>query len=435
MASPGLDDLGARVIAIARALASGADPSPDQLKSLLPAGVGDRLQQTQDTITSTAAGLEQRARDQLASAQGALVAAEQAAAAQLQQTRTQLQQTLDAANADADRAAAAASAGLEQARATGADALQAATDTRDAALAQAEAARTQAQQAFDTALAQAQQLAADAAQAAQKAVADAEQAVQAALAEVASAVQRAQQAVDDALAAAQQLPGEVLALGQDTLERIEGALTWPSGILSLLAKVLIWLKKECFADVESLQVVWHEPADGPMGLGLQWLDGAVMLRLVYRPAVAPATGAGTLLVESTGADTVTFGSPDTVSVRFTGKAGQQVVVGKAVPAPQLGAGDLALAVDFGALQFNRTFGPLTARLDHPTITASLTHGETWGYDVVLALPAYGATLRLSDLLDQAGVSLPVSLPSIDELRSLQLEVDDGRFLAHEGASA
>lgn len=435
MGNPGLQDLGARIIAIAQSLASGQDPGTDQLKSLLPAQVTNPLQDTQNAIEAAANGLKERAQDQLAAVETAKAAAERAAEDQLQQSTSQLQQQLDQATAKADRAVTAAMAGLEQAKATGEQALQAATDSRDEAVAQAESAKANAQGAYDQAIAQAQQVADAATQAAEKLVNDAQQSLQDAEAQVASAAQQAQQAIDGAVAAAAQLPDQAVALGTDTLDRIEGALKWPSGILSLLAKALIWLKKECFPDVEELQVIWHEPADGPTGLGLQWLKNDAMLRLVYRPAVPPAVGAGTLLIETKGSDTVSFEAGEQIAVLFKGKADQHVVVGKGVSGPEAGMGDVSLAITFGALAFSKAFGPLTARLDKPTITAALSHGGTWTYDVTLTLPTYGATLRLSDLLRQAGLALPITVPSIDEMRSLSLEVANGSFSMHEGASA
>ena len=435
MGDPALAELGARLVAIARALASGRDPSLDQLKGLLPAEVTDPLQETVTAVVATATRLQQLAQDQLAAARATATTAEQAAEAQVEQARQQLQQQLDQAKADAQRSVAAAEIALDQARATGGQDLTAATETRDAAVQRAEDTQAQAQAAYDRALARAQQVADGAEQAARQLVADAEQALQEAEAQVAAAAQRAQEAVESAAAAAAQLPGRALALGEDSLARLEGALEWPAGILSLLAKALIWLKHQCFPDVDELQVVWHEAEDGPAGLGLQWLDGDTGLLLVYRPPAPPAVGAGTLLIQTKGTDTVSFGSPGGLSVTFHGTADQTVVVGRDEPGPEVGPVDASLTLELGALAFSKQLGPLTVRLDKPTLTATVTHAESWTYDVALTLPAYGASLRLSDLLAQSGLELPVTIPSIDELRSLSLELSDGSLSVQEGAPA
>lgn len=434
-----LQDLGARLIAIAQALASVADQNADQLRSLMPAQVGDRLAATQTAIESAANGVLQRATDQLAAVEAAKAAAEHQAEALEQQTRARLDQQLKEATDQADRAVAAAEAGLAQAKAMGDQALAAATETRDAAVRKAEQSKADAQAAFDDAAAQAEHVTEQAKQAADKAVAEATKAVTDAGAQVGQAADAARAAVDDAVAAAAGLPGEATALAQDTLERLEGALTWPSGILSLLAKVLIWLKKECFADVTELQVIWHEPAGDhaaePAGLGLQWVDNATTLRLVYRPPVPPAVGAGTLLIESTGADSTSFASADgMIAVSFHGHGGQRVVVGKSEPPPTPGTGDAQLVVTFDP-KFNRQFGPLSAIVDKPVLTIKFAQATAWSYDVKLDLPSYGATLSLSELLDQAGLPIPITVPSIDERRSLSLRVTDGKFSIHEGASA
>lgn len=431
-----LQDLGARLIAIAQALATVTDHNADQLRSLMPAQVGDRLAETEAAITAVANGLLQRAQAELAAAQAAKEAAEQQAAALGQQTRARLDEQLKQATTEADRAMAAAKAGLEQAKAMGDQALAAATETRDAAVRKAEQAKADAQKAFNDATTQAEQLTHQAKAAADKALADATKAVTDADAQVGQAADAARTAVDNAVAAAAGLPDEAMALGKDTLERLEGALTWPSGILSLVAKSLIWLKKVCFSDVPELQVIWHEPAGEhagePAGLGLQWLDNGTMLRLVYRPS---DVGAGSLLIETTGADMVTFRASD-VAVTFHGRAGQRVVVGKGVPPPALGTGDAELVVAFGAPDgFSSQLGPLTALVSRPTLTVKLGHATAWTYDVRLDLPKYGATLSLSELLDQAGLPIPITVPSIDEHRSLSLGVADGKFSVHEGASA
>ena len=140
------------------------------------------------------------------------------------------------------------------------------------------------------------------------------------------------------------------------------------------------------------------------------------------------------MIETKGTGTAAF-SAGGVSISFEGQADQHVVVGKGVPGPQPGAGDCSLVVGFSGAAFEEQVGPLTARLAMPTLTVSLKHADDWGYEARLDLPSYGATLRLSDALEQAGLTLPLSLPSIDETRSLSLSVADGRFSAREGATA
>lgn len=431
MADPGLEGLGARVVAIAQALASGKDPSTDQLRGP-PAEGADRLHDTQKALEDAANARKQRAQDRVDAATVAKAAAEQLADSQLNQTMDLLQQQRVRAVAEADRADAAALAGFEQAQAMGSQEMEAATATRDAAVKAANKVRTDANKSFDAAVKQATTLANNAKQAANKVVADAQQ-------ELASAKsqpdQQAQAGINGAVAAVAGLPEEVVALGPDALERLEGALTWPSGILSLVATTLIWIKKHWFPAEDALQVIWHEPVDGPVGLGLQWSKDEKTLRLVYRPPVPPADGAGTLLIEAMGADTIPFAAPDNqVSATFVGHADQQLVVGKGIPGPDAGLGDAKLTLAFGGLHFDRQFGPLTTKVETPTLTAALAHTNGWKYDVTLDLPAYSATLRLSDLLNQAGLPIPISVPSIDEHRSLKLSVVDGRFTAHEGAT-
>ena len=408
----------------------------EQLRSLLSVQGDDRLRDTQESIEAAANGLKQRAQNQLDAANAAKTAAVRQADAQLRQAMGQVQQQLERAMAEADRVTAAAERGLEQASAMGNQALASATETRDAALKAAVQARAEAKNAFDTAVERAKKVADDSTKAAEAVLADAQQALADVEARVASAAQQAQDAVDHAAAAAIGLDDEAVALGQDALERLVGALTWPSGILSLVAAALVWLKGQCFPAVDELQIIWHEPADGPTGLGLQWLKDDTMLRLVYRPAVPPAVSAGTLLVETKGTGEFSFEAPgNQISLTFKGHPGQRLIVGKGAPGPAPGTGEATLVLEFGASEFSKQFGPLTALLEKPKLTTRLAHVESWTYDVTLEFPRYGATLRLSDLLRQAGLSVPTTVPSIDEFRSLKVGVAGGRFFVREGASA
>jgi hypothetical protein len=443
MSSPGLEDLASRLVAVVQALLQGNDPDAAALESLfaIPSQVADRVQTTRDGMLNSATNLLTRARDLEALAVAQLAEATKAADDALARATEQADRVLKQANDDANRAVAAADRGLEQAKATGDAALDEAAATREKAVKAAEAARAAAVGAAKDAKARADQLCRDAKDAAQKALDDAEQAVAEAEAKLASIAADAQQAVDDAIAAAQQLPGEATALATDALRRLEGALSWPSGILSLMAKALQWLKDECFPAESRLQVVWHQPAAGPHGLGLQWLDGAESIRVVYRPPEPPAVGAGTLLIETMGSGHASIGANDarpndpySVKIDFDGADDQQVIIGKGLPAPAPGAGDVKVGVTFGALKFDESFGPLRAVLEKPTLTVTLAHEAKWSYDATLALPKYGASLSLSDLLAQVGIPIPITVPSIGQTRSLQLGVADGRLSVHEGGA-
>ena len=433
MSTPSLQDLGARAIAIAQAMASGATPDMDQLHDLLLGEVGE----ARDLVDKTAAQIKAAAEDLLARAKEraeALMAMKDAAVAQaearLAEATSRLEEERDRAIAAAERAKQAAESGLQQARATGDHAVDEAERTRDAAVAEADQAQRDAENAFMQAVENARGRVDAAKQVAERMLAEATQAVTAAQDQVNGAVAAAQEIVDRVAGLAQQLPADVVALGEDALARLEGALEWPSGTLSLLAQALVWMKKRYFAGVHQLQVIWQEPPDGP-GLGLLWLDGPEMVRIVYRPTPAP----GTLLVETKGDDSVTFTSGPDISVTITGKADQPLLIGKGVAPPDGGPDTAKMQVVFGALAFEEPLGPLTAVLQMPTLSVELRHAGTWGYKVKLEVPTYGASLGLSGFLAQAGVPLPVALPEVEEVRSLTVEVADGRFSLLEGASA
>lgn len=440
MSTPAFQDLGARVVAIAQALASGADPSPDQLRDLLLGDVADEVERTASQIRSSLEELRDRAESRLETLRTEATAATEHAVTQLAQARSRLEEERDRAIATAEGAAEAAKTAVEQARATGEDELGEAERTRDAAVAAAEQAKRDAETTFTQAVGDLESRATEATEAADRLLAEAEQAAQDARAQVDTAVDEARAVVGRAADALDQLPDglpdDVVALGEDALARLQGALSWPSGLLSLLAQALVWLKRTYFGDLHQLQVIWQEPPDGP-GLGLLWLDGDQMVRLLYRPTAAPDMGAGTLLVETRGADAITFpgGPAADVSCTVTATGDQALVIGAGIAPPAGGPDTATLTVTFGALHFNQAFGPLTAVLEQPTLTVVLRHTGPWSYSVTLEVPKYGATLGLSDLLDRAGLPIPVTIPSIDELRSLTASLADGELTVKEAASA
>ncbi|MEO6712818.1 MAG: hypothetical protein ABIM89_05230 [Mycobacteriales bacterium] len=435
MTTAALEDLGGRVIAIAQALAAGANPDVGGLQEMLVGQVGDRVGTTADGIRAAAEDVRARAQQAADKVQSDCAVAVGDAQSRLADTMSGLESERTRALAEAERAQKGADAAFEQARATGEQVADEAERTKQAALDAAEDARRQAEAAFEAAREEADRRFAEAKAAAEQALADAERVVADAQARFDDAVETATTAVNDAIDLAQQLPDQVTALGEDALARLEGALSWPSGILSLLAQALIWLKKNHFADVPELQVIWQQSDDAP-GLGLLWLDGDQMVRLVYQPPSA-GPGPGTLLIETKGADSIIFpnGADAGVSVTVTAKADHAVVVGAGVVPPDGSPDTLHLGITFGALEYDEALGPLTAILKAPTLTLDLSHAETWHYTARLAIPTYGGKLGLSGLLASAGVPLPITVPEIEELRSLTAQVSDGTFSLQEGASA
>lgn len=435
MGTPSADDLGARIIAIAKALAAGEDDAAAVLGTLVPTDSAARMGQAAAGIVSAAEALRDRAAQ--AAAEVAQVAAAQQARAQeeLDTALARLAAERDRAVALADGAVAAADTALEQAKATGSDALGAATQTRDAAIAAAGTARTGALSAFDRAQQAAQRTFDEVRTTAVAAVADAEatakKAADDATARIAQAPAEAKAMVERAVSAVAGLPDDVIGLGQDALAKLDGALTWPSGILSLVAKALIWLKQECFADVDQLQVVWQPADPGPLGIGLLWQQGADTLRILYRPGTGGAPDA--LVIRSTGAAEHTL-SGDGISLVFRGPTDRMLTIGAGLAPGDPGPDGVSLEIALSRLRFTESFGPFAATADPPTLRVVLSSAAAWSYRATVALPRYGGSFRPAQLFAAAGVPMPISIPGIEEYRSLTLGISDGRAIVQEGAA-
>ncbi len=436
MSTPGLDDLGARVLEIVRALSAGKDDATEALKDLVPADVGDRVAAAQQQVESAAAAVKSTAEKALADATSA--AASRIADAEKTSTQglKRLAEERTKAGEEADRAINAAEAAYDQAAATGDRALEEATRTRDAALAAAEKAKADAERAFADGKRAAEEAVADAKAAAEKATQDAQQKLDEAVEEAKrmadEALSEAKRMVDKATAAAAALPDRLTGLGDDALEKLDQALVWPSGVMSLFAKLLIWLKRNCFSDVDQLQVVWQTGEPGPLGLGLLWQDGPNSLRVLFRPATSPDAG-DTLLISSVGTDEHSIEGKG-ISIKVVSAAGQDIVIGKGAPPVDLGPGGVSVSARFPTMRFQRELGPLVAVVEEASVRASVHHTGSWSYEVSVELPRYGGSMRPSQLFEDAGLPIPIAIPSIDEYRSLTIGVADGKTVLREGAA-
>lgn len=435
MSAPGLDELGARVLEIVRALASSPDTAADALKNLVPTDLDDRVK----AATETAVAAAERARD---SAQTAVTEATSAAAEQIANATKDLEGALarlaaqrDEALQAAEHAEAAAAAAFEQASATGRQAMTTAKETLAAAKETAERSKAEAQRVFEASEATARKALADVESNAKETLEEVkrqfEELKEAVDKSAAQVREEAERLVDAATAAAERLPADLVGLGDDALAKLDEQLSWPSGLLSLVAKLLSWLKRQFFADVDALQVVWQPGAPGPLGIGLLWQDGAQSLRMIFRPRTADA--GDVFVISSAGADTHTIPGKG-ASLSITAKSGQEIVIGTGAPPIDLGPGGLSLAVAFDAVAFDESLGPVRALVGPPTISAALHHAGSWSYEATVTFPRYGGEFSASELFARAGIPIPIEIPTLKEYRSLTIGVADGRTVVREGAA-
>ena len=443
MGASELTEIVPRLLELARALAAGADPLKDQLTQLLqvPAQMQERLEAAVTDQLATA----RKSFDDAVTRAGSLVTEAQQKLADAQQQLAEgtetLEKTLQDALGRADQAQAAAERAREQALGM-VDAAQHAVDdarkqadkTFDAAMAEVQQLRKQAQDAATAARKQLDEAVAAGRQAVDKAVADLQAAKDELEAKLVGLKEQIQTEVEQRLAQVQQLPDQVSALADDARARLADALSFPSGILSIVAKGLVWLKGEFFAGDDRLQVVSYTPTPTSHGLGLTWTEGQTHLMLAYCADHPTDKGSFVIKVASATDAPITVGGPDVVFT-VSGAGNQTLTIAAGAPPPGLGPAGFSVKVAFNALGFDMDERIVAIGLRAPTFTLAMHHDGAWRYSVAAEVSNYFAKLRPSAALEAAHIPVPISLPEIGESRSFRIAVENGDLIVHEGAAA
>jgi hypothetical protein len=238
--------------------------------------------------------------------------------------------------------------------------------------------------------------------------------------------------VEQRLAQAQVVAGQVETLADDARARLNEALAFPAGILSLTAQALCWLKGRFFAKEDRLQVVRYSPAAGTHGLGLTWTDAGATLLLAYAADHPTEAGSFTAKLDGGAGQPVTFEAPG-VSITVSGAGDQAIVIGPGSPPPAPGNDRLTVTATFTALGWNWDADIVQATAAAPTLTIDLRHEGTWNYSIELEVENYGLAVKPRAALAKLGVPLPV--PDLQEQRKASITLENGNLLFREEAAA